>query len=88
MNGNDIEWQINLNLNNDFYPRSMAVDSNDNIYVIGNYQFADAHVPYSKFIKTEIVKVNKKEEILCNKQILKNHNEKEATRIRIYKDEI
>lgn len=51
MNNNDIIWQINLNLNNDFNPRSMAVDSNDNIYVIGNYQFEDANVPYSKFIK-------------------------------------
>ena len=88
MNGNDIIWQINLNLNNDFYPRSMAVDSNDNIYVIGNYQFADANVPYSKFIKTEIVKVSKTGEILWHKPILENHNETEATRIRIYNDEI
>ena len=88
MNSNDIIWQINLNLNNDFYPRSMAVDSNDNIYVIGNYQFEDANVPYSKFIKTEIVKVSKNGEILWHKPILENHNETEATRIRIYNDEI
>ena len=88
MNNNDIIWQINLNLNNDFYPRSMAVDSNDNIYVIGNYQFGDANVPYSKFIKTEIVKVSKTGEILWHKPILENHNETEATRIRIYNDEI
>ena len=88
MTGDNIIWQTNLDLGLSFCPRSIAVDSNDNIYVIGNYFFKDTSIPYSNFKKTEIIKVSKTGEILWHKPLLENANDTEATRIRIYNDEI